>query len=286
MAIQKDAKPRPASTAAILSPGASDFTILSAPKKQANLYISGEGGQGKTSFVTRYAPDPIACINVDRRDQQAIYEALQMGRRILRTEVDFRMRLGMTTDDLKLTARACLDRTIANMEWAIEESLKGNIRSIFIDTGTELSEIMKIAFDGTRDKTKEGAFGKDTDYVNQEWWRLFNLARQGQAHFIVATRSKEIWKDNGKGFQVATGKHTYRAPHVIHDASDWGGLIRLKKGLGGQTKKKWELEIIKAGVNISQLGAVYDEEEWGDMGPFAYACYQQYINTSNPEDWQ
>lgn len=260
-----------------------DFEILSAPKKQANMLIFGDAGTGKTSFCTRYAPDPIAIINVDKRDQPAVFDALQAGRKILRTQIEFKLRIGMTSDQVKLEAQSCIDKAVKNFEYAVEQSKKGNIRTILLDTATEYSEICKYAFDGIRGKSKDGAFGKDKDFVNQEWWRLFNLAREGNAHFIVTSRGKEIWRN-----QEPTGKFTFRCPEVVNDAADWSGQIRIKKiGAAGKKSNEFELEITKAGINISQLGQIYDKSDWEDMGgPFVCACYYQFENTSDVEDWK
>jgi hypothetical protein len=63
----------------------------------------------------------------------------------------------------------------------------------------------------------------------------------------------------------------------------------LKAEGKGKVKKKtkeFELEIVKAGVNIEQLGEVYTAQEWEEFGgPFVYACMMQY-DGSDPEDWQ
>lgn len=258
----------------------SDFIQLKAPKKQANVLIFGDNGQGKTTFVTKYAPEPIAFINYDRRADWAVVKAMEEGRKIHYTHVDYPadiMRLG--DDVARKLGQAAIDKTIRNYEIAVRESEKGNIRTICLDTGTEYSELLKLAITGRIDKTK-GDYGKSKDLINRQWWRLFTMAREGSAHVIVLSRAKAIWVDN-----EPTGNFTFRCPEVVGDAVDWAGQIRLKKGPKGKFKKKFELEITKGGINIAELGEVYTEEEWKDLGgPFVYACLLQY-DGSDMEDW-
>lgn len=256
-----------------------DFVTLDQPKRQANILIFGDGGTGKTSFVTRYAPPPIAVINFDGRDQHAVYEALQLGREIHRCSIDFTPKHRMSPDQVKSLALESVDKVERNFERAV---FSGKYRTILLDTGTEYSEILKLSFDGVQEQTKEGAYGKDKDYVNRRWWKLFNLARQGNAHLVVTARASEIWINN-----QPTGRFKMRGAAVINDAVDWAGWISHKKGPKGRSKKEIQLEITKAGINLAELGAVYDKSDWDEYGgPFVYACYQQFIATSDLEDWK
>src|ERR1700688_886167 len=69
--------------------GGSDFTILSAPKRQCVALIMGEPKTGKTTFVTDYCPGPVAFINYDGRAEHAIKRALDNGRRIYYLKIDY-----------------------------------------------------------------------------------------------------------------------------------------------------------------------------------------------------
>lgn len=264
----------------------SDFTVMQSPKRQANILIYGMGGSAKTSFVTRYCPDPIALLAYDRRYEHAVAAATALGRHVYPCAIDFPAK----KMDAKMTqakAIEAMDKTVRNFEWACEQSLRGNIRTISIDTGTEYSGILKLSFDGVFHQTKEGAYGKDKDYVNRKWWDLFTMARDSKAHFVVTARAKEIWvKNPATGQQEATGRYTYRCPGVINDAVDWAGHIRLKEGLKGRLTKEFQLEITKAGANIAELCNVYTAKDWEPFGgPFTYASYMQFIETSELEDW-
>lgn len=260
--------------------GDSDFEVIKAPKLQANILLFADAGCGKSTFATQYAPDPVAMINYDRRADHAVVKSTNSGRKVYMCRVDFPANITKLADDqARKIGQTALDKTVKNFEWAVRESQKGNVRSICLDTATELSEIMKLAITGRIDRTK-GDYGRSKDLINREWWRLFNMAREGEAHLVVLSRAKAIWVNN-----EPTGRFTYRAPEVVNDAVDWAAQIRLKKQVGKKPKKEFEMEVTKAGINIAELGEVYSKEEWEDLGgPFVYGCLLQYEGSS-PEDW-
>lgn len=279
------------STSENSSPGKHSFQLTPAEtKKQANLLVFGEAGTGKTSFATMYAPEPVALISLDGRGEDAVADARLIGRTIIPSYID-PITKSDSAEIVRTQARSIIEEVYNNVQWAVAESLAGRVRTICLDTGTEYSEIAKLAFDGERGQTKDGAFGKDKDYVNFEWWRLFKLIYTGKAHFIITAREKEIWiADNSPGAKPgarkATGRFTYRGPTVMNDGVKLSGQIRLKKTSSGRQLKEAEFEVTKAGVNRNELSEVYTEKDWGEYGPFVWACYNQFINTSNISDWE
>ncbi len=269
----------------------SDFIILDKPKLQANVLVFGDGGNGKSTFSLQHAPHPVAFINFDKRAYYAVQKAMHDKRRIYFTGIDIPANVTkLTEDQAKKLASEAVKKVIHNFELAVRESQKGNVRTISLDTGTEYTEILRVAITGKMDVVK-GDYGKSKDLINREWWRLFNLAREGNAHFIVLSRARAIWEDN-----QPTGEFSYRGPEVMNDAADWAAQIRLSRGGVTATikgakksamkagKKKFELKITKAGNNIEELGAVYTSDDWGDDGPFQYACSMQFPNT-DVDDW-
>jgi hypothetical protein len=264
----------------------SDFETSDTVKWQCNALIYGKAGEGKTSFATMFAPQPVALINFDNRDTHAVRRAREDGRVVHRVHIPYASKDVTNLDEAeaKKIGGAAMDKVVKNFEIAVRESQRGNIRTICIDTGTEYSEIVTLAVRGGLGKAND--YGKSKDLINRAWWHIFNTAREGNAHLLVLARDKEIWAGG-----EPTGRYTLRGPEVMIDGVDWAGWMRLKKaggGLGGKTVKKikkFELEIVKAGVNIEQLGEVYAEEQWGDLGgPFVYASLLQYEG-SDVEDW-
>lgn len=262
----------------------SDFTSDDEIQYQSNVMIFGKGGEGKSTLVTMYAPEPVAVISFDGRAKEPVREARKVGRTIHHTYIPFDAKDILKLDEANAAklCRETMDRVVHNYEIAIRESQKGNVRTICFDTGTEYDQIVTIAIRGHLDKAND--YGRSKNLINQAWWHIFNTARQGNAHLVVLARDKEIW-----GGSEPTGRFTFRGPEVMYDGVDWVGNIRLKAEGKGKVKRKtkeFELEIVKAGVNIEQLGEVYTKEEWEDFGgPFVYACVMQY-DGSSPEDWQ
>jgi len=263
----------------------SDFVTITRPTRQSNILIYGDEGTGKTSFCVRYAPTPIVVINFDGRADEVVYEAVQSGRdvRIANLKISHKF---LSPENMKREASSVVERTVRNFEIAIEESRRGNVRTILIDTATEYSEILKLAFDGVLEQTKEGSYGRDKDYINRQWWRMFNLARETRsAHLIVTARAKEIWKKNSDGKQEATGRFKPACPNAVKAAVDWAAQIRLQT-VFGMPKPKFEIEITKAGTNIEELCEIYTEEQWDKLGgPFVYGCVLNYKD-SIPDDWK
>lgn len=290
MAITKNVSNKPvqpsASSGSIYLPGDNDFIVPSLPKKQANILIYGDTKTWKSSFCTRYAPDPIAFVNFDGRANHVVYEAIQEGRDIKYLKIDPLIVFPKDKpEDVKIKALEIVEKVERNFEWAAEESRKGNIRTICFDTGTEYSEIIRLSFDGQLTQSKDGAFGKDKDYVNGRWWKLFRLARNSNAHFIITARTKELWRKNDQGKQEASGIHIYRCPPVVAEGVDFIAQVRLKTSLTGRIKPEFELEIM-AGVNVKELCNVYDKSDWDEYGgPFTFTCWKQFEKTSDISDW-
>lgn len=259
----------------------SDFILTPIKAKlQSVCLIFGDAGTGKTTFVTRYCPEPIAFFSFDGRANNAIKKAQDSGRVIYPTYIDYPadvMRL--KDDEARRVGQIGIDKLIRNLEIAVAESLRGNINTIAVDTGTEYGELITMAARGRLDKAPKD-FGDSKNLINRQWWRLFNLARAGNANLVVLSRAKAIWEGN-----APTGNFTYRCHDVVYDAVDWAGHIRLRK-FKGKLKQEFQLEITKAGNNIVELGEVYTKDDWEDLGgPFAYASMLQYEGSMDT-DWR
>lgn len=270
-----------AGSAGSITIAGSDFEVPGEPKLQTNVLLFGAPASGKTTFVTMHMPDPIALINFDNRDQHAVSRAVKAGKRIMRTHIGVPGNITKMGDAIvRSTGQNAVNKVIKNFELAVAESVKGNVRTICLDTGTEYNEVLKMAVTGRIDKVV-GDFGKSKDLMNREWWRLFAMAREGKAHFVVLARAKAIWKN-----QEPTGKFTYRGPEVMDDAADWAANIRSRQRRDGKKMVNgFEMEITKSGIDISQLGEVYSDEVWDVMGgPFVHACTMQYEGSVD-SDW-
>lgn len=263
----------------IIAPG-SDFTAPTSPKSQAKITLCGESKVGKTTFALRYAPDPVALLNFDGRAAYAAQEATLAGRRILTTEIRVPGDINrMGEDAVKKAGQLAIDKTMKNLEWAVRESQKGNVRTICFDTGTEYGNFLTLAFRGKLGLIKD--YGKSKDLINQQLLRLYQVAADGNAHLIMLTRAKATWAG-----EEPSGKFEPRAYEVLSEAADIVAHLRFRRAGKGKVGRDSEIEILSAGTDRSQLGAVYRESDWEDLGgPFVYTCLMNYPGTV-PEDWQ
>lgn len=283
MALRPKAAPAAGANGRIISDNLSfensDFTEDVKVKEQANVMLFADAGMGKTTFATKFAPDPVVLINFDGRARHAVKAAQSDGRRIRLLEIASPLAMpGLSEESYKSVAKEAVDKVVRNYQIAIAESLRGNCRTICIDTATEYAEILTLAIRGHLGKGQD--YGRSKDLINRELWRLFNMAREGHAHLVVLARARPVWVDN-----EPTGNFTFRGPDVLNDGPDWCAQIRLKKTKKGKLQKEFEIEITKSGVNIDELGKVYTQEDWEDFGgPFVFTCMNQY--QTGPSDWE
>jgi hypothetical protein len=258
------------------SSGDHDFSLDNEPAPKAKIMLFAETGVGKTAFVCRFAPDPIAIIDMDGRALPAVKQAREeLGKVIHHTEI-FLPGEEDTPEETRLFAHESIRKAIRNLKWAVTQSKIGKIRTICLDTATEYDLLCKLAYDGCKSelvdgKVKEtGSYGKDKDFINSQFWRIINIWRQGNAHLVLTGREKEIYKEH-----KATGDFTFRASKVINEAVDLSLQLRSIPKMDGDGRKS-EIEVIKCGVNREKIGKVYKEREWKEHGPFALICSDVY----------
>lgn len=293
-----------------------DFTILERPKRKAVILVFGDGGTGKTTFGLKFSPQPAVLIGFDGRSEYVEQAMKNAGHPVPAVQIPPPSVL-VKSDNVKSAARAALDQFFRNYDGAINASLTGKVRTIVIDTGSELGEIITLAIRGTLDNVK-GDYGKSKDQINQIWWKVFAAARfTGNAHVVILSRASSIWENN-----EPTGDFRARVHDTVRDAVDFsvhirlgnalstmgmlpgapaasagggGGMVGLVGMTGGssgngsgiRTPKEFELVVKKSGnVNpVEATGLVFRQSDWGDVGPFAYAC-TQLMPGSTVDDWR
>jgi hypothetical protein len=263
-----------------------DFIVPPSPKEQAIALVFGQPGHGKTTLGLMYAPDPVAFFDIDRRGLHAAKRAMRKGKIINYLPITMPKKILRMTDlDLKKMAENEVSRIRRNYELALQQSLKGNIRTVVFDTMTEFASLINMSVTGRADRKKDD-YGRSTDIVKTALADFIKMSRDSNANLIMLARAKPIWEGG-----EPTGEHSYRGPDTLEFDADWSGHLRLKKikSIKKQRDKdkgtQHELLITKAGITLSTLGDIYTEEEWEDDGPFVYACCQQYPG-SKPEDWK
>lgn len=276
--------PRPGAVIAVPKTLAeSDFTILARPKKQAICMIFGSTGEGKTTFALRYTPQPVALINFDGRSEDAVCRETTPSRSILFLGMPvptYVTRLG--DEDARRIGQLGVDKTFRNLEFAVNESRKGNVRTIVLDTGTELDKLINLSISGRVDRLKRD-YGKSSHLIALEWGRVFSLAQEGKAHLVILSRAKAVWAGD-----TPTGEFTFDGSKHVDEGVKWAGHWRIKKSRLGLKSKTaaFELKITKAGQNLEELGNVYTADDWEDFGgPFVYANMLQ-VEGSEEGDWK
>jgi hypothetical protein len=265
----------------ILIPG-SDFTLPPPPKRQAVALLFGQPGHGKTTLGVDGAPDPIAFIDIDRRGFHACAAATAKGKRILYVDIDYPKDVTkLDVNMAKAAAQKQWDKFYKNHEIAVRESEKGDVRTIVWDTATEIAEIANLVVVGRPDRAKDD-YGKSAAVVKAMLTRTIKMTREGNANLIMLARAKEIWEGG-----QPTGRFTYRGPDTLEFDADWAGHIRLspQKTARQKPSQDHELEVTKAGIDLRQLGEVYREDDWEELGPFVYACVMNYPG-SRVRDWK
>lgn len=284
-----------------------DFVTLAPPPPRTVGLLYARDGHGKTTFVTDYCPEPVFLCNLDNRGEEAAYQATLQGRTVYYLPAAFPADiLNMEHEDAKSYGREVLDRLVKNYNAAAEQ-LRGQGGTLAIDTVKELADLVKLAVRGRWDRpagTKEdkGDFGKSDSIINRQLWHFSNKARECRVNLILISRAKEIYEG-----REATGRWTYDCDKVFSAACDWAMEIRkatpqdqINRHLQETGAKEistsqmlkikkqgpmFELEVANSKLNIGEEGKIYTEAEWGEAGPFAFACAKM-IPRTKVEDWK
>jgi len=256
-----------------------DFKTPTTPKPQTIGLVFGGDGSGKTSFVTKFCPGPFALFGLDGRSQTAVKEAADEGVKVHFLELDpVNTNLGVGRDKkVESSCKKYVEKFMKNLELVVQDSLKPNgVKTICIDTGTELSEHVTLSVRGHLGIEKD--YGKSKDMINRIWWRICNLGRMSNAHLIILAREKELWEDN-----KPSGVMSFVGNPIMNSTADWTANIKVISPKVNKKRKrisevKFQLQMTKAGKNIGELGAIYDSDQWGELGPFAFICMTQYPN--------
>lgn len=272
----------------VIVPVGSDFEVIDSIKRNQVIMVYGPGQTGKTTFALKYAREPVAQINFDGRDTVAHHEARAMGRKIMRVSTAVPPKVtGASPADVKRIASSIASTVTNNIEAACESSMRGNVGTICLDTGTEFHQILNQAEHGA-DKLSSNDWDslRASGRIKEQWWSIIRMVQSSNANLIVLAREKKIYKD-----KEDTGKITYDCPKVIFDAADIVCEMRIKTITERRVKSAvTEIEVIKAGNNRSMLWTTWTQDgsgdatgAWGD-NPFVFLC-TLLTPGSSEEDW-
>lgn len=257
-----------------------DFSSTNEPSKKAKLMLFSETGVGKTDFICRNAPEEIAIFDFDGRSLRTVEKVRAETGKVIHHVDIFLPGEEEGPEQTRIFALESINKTIRNLKWCVKQSLLGKIKVIGFDGASEYQLLCKLAYDGCKTELVDGkiketrSWGKDIDFINHQFWRLFNICRRGNAHLILTAREKRVFDKEHKD----TGDFTFRSSSVINEAVDFSLQLKAKDLLSG-TGKKYEIEVIKAGVDDrsnSKVGKIYKEKDWQEYGPFALICSDVY----------
>lgn len=208
-----------------MQPDLSKFgvTPLTASRPQ-RMIISHEGdeGCGKTSLGLD-APGPILVINVDRNLEGIAHRYISAGKQIdeLRlniqkdgTGVELAVGLGSKLA-LEKATKATSDECIKfhtnefNKFKQVYDTvlLSGVYRTIIIDGGTDLNELMKLATFGRMEQIPPNLYSVH----NAMWSEIFNRAKDQQTTNLILThKTKDEWKEVASDSGAKSAKPTGR----------------------------------------------------------------------------
>jgi hypothetical protein len=154
-------------------------------KHRLILSVEGLEGCGKTRF-TLTAPAPIAFVNFDF-GLEGVIESFQQQKAIYvaTVKLDFAGERGKVIE--------AAEKELAKVETNYQTALK-QARTIIIDTGSELWELLRLAAFGKLEKVMPHQYAEP----NQQMTRLIKLAYDSDANLILTHRLKEQWINDKK----------------------------------------------------------------------------------------
>ena len=245
--------PTPTTTAAPFLPG---FTRAnSVVKRRLILSVEALEGAGKTRF-TLTAPGPIAFLNFDY-GLEGVIEAFQVQKPIYVATIKLDFVGGK--DQVIAAAEKELTRFETNYQTALKQA-----RTIVIDTGSELWELMRMAEFGKLAQVLPHHYAP----VNQAMTRLIRLAYEGTANLILTHKLKEQWLNDKR-----TGAYEFAGmkdiPFLVQaHARLWTDAdgYHLRVGKCRQNAQVMGLELVNDMITFPTLASFVfpgsDPKEW------------------------
>ena len=249
------------------------FSVLDTPRPQTVNLIYGPDGSGKSTFAARYAPDPVAFINLDGRAEETVVESTKLyNRKIQFTQIQLPPNIADSKSDERVM-RKCKQHieSFFNLIKLVIKPRYG-IRSIVIDTATELDMLFKVGIRGHLGQGED--FGATDISISATWFDLFNLIRPSGVNLIILAREGDIWKA-GK----STGKLKPRCNKAVSSAVDWSAYL---ENLSRPNKPNFKLTIDKAGTRGDYKGKIYKQSHWEDID--SYLMLMEELEDNDDED--
>ena len=235
-------------------PGFSPAAV--ATKRRLIMSLDALEGAGKTRF-TLTAPGPIAFINLDE-GLEGVIEPFQLQKKIYLCQIKPEFEGGR--DQIIKAA----ERELAKFEAAYQVALK-QARTLVVDTGTELWELMRLAAFGKLAQVLPHQYAE----VNQAMTRLLKLAYDSDCNLLITHRLKPEWINDKRTGQFEFSGYKDIPFLVQAHARLWtdGDGFHLRVGKCRQNAGVVGLELVNELINFSMLASFVFPD-------------------SSPDDWQ
>lgn len=285
-----------------------DFGELPPPQLRLVWSVYGETKTGKSSFALS-GPDPIAIADTDRRLER-VAQAFETGQALNgKPKTLTRMAVALPKVDPVSRKRDEVARSAAEKEWdrflrnydaALQSSQKkGGVRTISIDTGTELFDLRLMAEFGRLN----GIPPRERGGANAEFIEVMRRGEQYSANVVWLHHSKEEWrnskKTNSRGEEVEDSAPTGK--YILDGFKKANSIVQVVAqthydDAARDPRKRFVVEIKRCGVNgmlnnmkfTSLDWAVWDEEDKTtpiiNYGPLPYIS-SLAVPESSPDDW-
>lgn len=260
--------------------GIGNCVFLEEPRQQSIGLLYGGPGSGKSHLAMMYMPEPIMEINLDGRARDVACKITQeYKRKIHYVEVPYNVKhlSRLSKEEAQKIGQEAMSFAAYNYDAGLEAALKGNLRSIIWDTGTELGDLISLAIRG-RVGAKESDYGNSKNQIALQWWSIFQSARETPVNLLILSRQTSVWRDN----QMVQDSYQPKIIDTAEDAVDWIAGLRMKT----RGKKITSvLNMFNAKINPAERYQIYTPEEWGEDGnPYSYLNARIY--RTDEEVWK
>jgi len=241
-------------------------------KRRAILSLKGPPKSGKTYWGLA-APGPIAHFDSDWASESA-REKFAAEKEIYRYEIKTAREIEITNSGPNIEAEEEYNKFREAYYACLRDP---GIRTVFGDTGTEIWELLRLAFFGRLTQVPPMKYAP----ANEEYRKLIRAAYDTDKNLILTHRVKDEYVgDMGSGTSVRTGKK------ILSGFADTPYLVQAN------LTTYWDRETREFGVFVEDCGynmAIAGEQFQGEvegisMCSFSYLASSMFPNTT-PEDW-
>lgn len=237
----------------------------SEPHHRMIVSTSARDKHGKTDWALRTTPEPIALIDMDMGTEGLLERKPFRNRKIIHKVFNLRKRKALEGETMT--------RAEVMSEWTgVSDCLRTVIqspiiRTVVVDTGTELWELARLAHLGKLDKVMPHHYGP----VNKDFRNIVQLVyeRKDLNAVFIHKMKKEYKDDKWKGGYQTAGM------------SDMPFLVQVNlEHLFDRDEGIFGVHVL----NCRQNKDMADEELWGSAGSFR-SLGMQVFPDSKKEDW-